>query len=74
MKWALNVRMQDQPESDSNGDDLEDEMIWEDLDAFEQPPLSGERLSCFAHSLQLVIYDGMKEVKAISRAISKPPN
>ncbi|KAK5853350.1 hypothetical protein PBY51_007142 [Eleginops maclovinus] len=40
MKRAFKVGMQDQPDSDSNGDDLDDEMIWEDLDAFEQPPLS----------------------------------
>lgn len=37
----------------------------------EPPWLSGERISCFAHSLQLVVNDGMKEVRAISRAIAK---
>ncbi|KAK9952779.1 hypothetical protein ABG768_018586 [Culter alburnus] len=35
------------------------------------PWSSGERLSCFAHSLQLVINDGMEEVRAISRTIAK---
>lgn len=32
---------------------------------------SGECLSCFAHSLQLVVNDGMKELKAVSKALAK---
>ncbi len=32
---------------------------------------SRQRLSCFAHSLQLVVGDGLKEVKCLSQAISK---
>lgn len=71
MKQAFKVRMPEveQPESDSS-DDLDDETMWEDAEDVE-PWSSGERLSCFAHSLQLVINDGMKEVKAIARAIAK---
>ncbi|XP_050958759.1 zinc finger BED domain-containing protein 4-like [Labeo rohita] len=71
MKRAFKVRMPEveQPEGDSS-DDLDDETMWEDAEHVE-PWSSGERLSCFAHSLQLVINDGMKEVKAIARAIAK---
>uniref|UniRef100_A0A3Q4GAH5 HAT C-terminal dimerisation domain-containing protein n=1 Tax=Neolamprologus brichardi TaxID=32507 RepID=A0A3Q4GAH5_NEOBR len=57
------------PEGD-NSDDLDDETMWEDAEGSD-PWSTGERLSCFAHSLQLVISDGMKELKAIARAIAK---
>ncbi|KAL7403893.1 hypothetical protein ABVT39_006519 [Epinephelus coioides] len=71
MKWAFKVRLPDSEQPESDSDDLDDEMMWEDVEDFEQPWSSGERLSCFALSLQLVISDGMKEVKAIARAIAK---
>lgn len=71
MKRAFKVRMPEveHPEGDSS-DDLDDETMWEDAEGSD-PWSTGERLSCFAHSLQLVISDGMKEVKAIARAIAK---
>lgn len=53
---------------------LDDKNLWENMnsvDDTELPWTSGECLSCFAHSLQLVINDGMKEVRAISRTIAK---
>ena len=71
MKRAFKLRLPDSEQPESDSDDLDDEMMWEDVEDFEQPWSSGERLSCFAHSLQLVVSDGMKEVKAISRAIAK---
>ncbi|XP_078026436.1 zinc finger BED domain-containing protein 4-like [Epinephelus lanceolatus] len=71
MKRAFKVRLSDSEQPESDSDDLDDEMMWEDVEDFEQPWSSGERLSCFAHSLQLVVSDGMKEVKAIARAIAK---
>ncbi|CAK6975964.1 zinc finger BED domain-containing protein 4-like [Scomber scombrus] len=71
MKRAFKVRMPDSEKPESDSDDLDDEMMWEDIEDFEQPWSSGERLSCFAHSLQLVFNDGMKEVKAVARAIAK---
>nr|XP_023679194.1 uncharacterized protein LOC111850022 [Paramormyrops kingsleyae]XP_023679195.1 uncharacterized protein LOC111850022 [Paramormyrops kingsleyae] len=74
MKRAFKVSIpQDSEHPDSEGEDLDDEMMWEDIDAFESasPCSSSERLSCFAHSLQLVVNDGMKELKAVSRAIAK---
>ncbi|XP_041951513.1 uncharacterized protein LOC121711749 [Alosa sapidissima] len=71
MKRSFKVRMLEveQPEGDSS-DELDDETMWEDAEDSD-PWSTGERLSCFAHSLQLVINDGMKEVKAIARAIAK---
>lgn len=69
MKRAFKVSIpQDSEHPASEGEDSDDEMMWEDIDAFESasPCSSGERLSCFAHSPQLVINDGMRELKADS--------
>uniref|UniRef100_A0A3Q3AYL0 HAT C-terminal dimerisation domain-containing protein n=1 Tax=Kryptolebias marmoratus TaxID=37003 RepID=A0A3Q3AYL0_KRYMA len=76
MKCAFKVHMpqQQSDDSDSEEDNLDDEHLWEDINSEEDidlPWSSGERLSCFAHSLQLVVHDGMKEVKTISRTITK---
>ncbi|XP_048084331.1 uncharacterized protein LOC125284431 [Alosa alosa] len=72
MKCAFKVQMPLQQASDTESeDDLDDEELWEDTDEDTELGLSGERLSCFAHSLQLVVSDGMKEVKSISLAIAK---
>ncbi|XP_017263504.1 zinc finger BED domain-containing protein DAYSLEEPER-like [Kryptolebias marmoratus] len=76
MKCAFKVHMpqQQSDDSDSEEDNLDDEHLWEDINSEEDidlPWSSGERLSCFAHSLQLVVHDGMKEVKTISRTIAK---
>lgn len=65
------MRMPDSEQPESDSDDLDDKMMWEDVEDFEQSWSSGEPLSCFAHSLQLVVNGGMKEVKAVARAISK---
>ncbi|CAI5656483.1 unnamed protein product [Oreochromis niloticus] len=71
MKRAFKVRIPEveHPEGDSS-DDLDDETMWEDPEDSD-PWSTDECLSCFAHSLQLLISDGMKEVKAIARAIAK---
>lgn len=55
-------------------DDSEDEedTVGEPLDR-NFPLGSRQRLSCFAHSLQLVVGDGLKEVRYLSQAISKVP-
>ena len=78
MKCAFKVQMpqhqSSESESETDEDCLDDEQLWQDMDAIEDADLpwsSGERLSCFAHSLQLVVNDGMKEVKSISKTISK---
>lgn len=59
-------------------DDLDDSDIWNDLIVEEQEMVensfstkSQTRLQCFAHTLQLVIGDGLKETKLINPALSK---
>ena len=48
-----------------------------DLDLFHEnqdssiDSIEGERISCFAHSLQLTVGDGLKETKAVSPALSR---
>lgn len=76
MKCAFKVNMpqQQSDDSESEEDNLDDEHLWEDITSVEDTELpwsSGERLSCFAHSLQLVVNDGMEEVRAISSTIAK---
>ncbi|KAK9961953.1 hypothetical protein ABG768_007347 [Culter alburnus] len=76
MKCAFKVHMPQQQSDDSESEEesLDDEHLWEDMNLVEDTELpwsSGERLSCFAHSLHLVVNDGMKEVRAISRTIAK---
>ncbi|GAA6096857.1 uncharacterized protein LOC115778158 [Tachysurus ichikawai] len=76
MKCAFKVHMPQQQSDDSESEEenLDDEHLWEDMNLVEDTELlwsSGESLSCFAHSLQLLVNDGMKEVRAISRTIAK---
>uniref|UniRef100_A0A3Q1GY77 HAT C-terminal dimerisation domain-containing protein n=1 Tax=Acanthochromis polyacanthus TaxID=80966 RepID=A0A3Q1GY77_9TELE len=76
MKCAFKVHMpqQQSDNSESEEENLDDEHLWEDVTSVEDTELpwsSGERLSCFAHSLQLVVNDGMKEVRAVSCTIAK---
>ncbi|XP_037539816.1 zinc finger BED domain-containing protein 6-like [Nematolebias whitei] len=74
MKCAFKVHMPQSDDSESEEEHLDDEHLWEDINSQEDTELpwsSGARLSCFAHSLQLVVNDGMKEVKAISHTIAK---
>uniref|UniRef100_A0A673G3B6 HAT C-terminal dimerisation domain-containing protein n=1 Tax=Sinocyclocheilus rhinocerous TaxID=307959 RepID=A0A673G3B6_9TELE len=58
--------------AEDHSDDSEDEedMVGEPLDR-NFTLGSRQRLSCFAHSLQLVVGDGLKEVKCLSQAMSK---
>ncbi|KAJ4939239.1 hypothetical protein JOQ06_028695 [Pogonophryne albipinna] len=59
-------------------DDLDDSDIWNDLTVEEQERVEHSlstktqtRLQCFAHTLQLVIGDGLKETKLINAALAK---
>ncbi|KAK0151144.1 putative AC transposase [Merluccius polli] len=59
-------------------DDLENGDLWEDViedykDDVEsiQSSCRQKRLQCFAHSLQLVVRDGLKEVKVLNSAMAK---
>ena len=52
--------------------------IWEELDDKDATHIttslnrsSKQRLSCFAHSLQLVVDDGLSDTRCINRAISE---
>ncbi|KAJ7990613.1 hypothetical protein DPEC_G00302210 [Dallia pectoralis] len=80
MKCAFKVKLPQQDEHSNDSEDFEDmnldnEDLWEDVSWDDEENTyflkSRQRLSCFAHSLQLVIHDGMKEVKAISLTIAK---
>ena len=57
---------------------LDDESIWETLHSEDEDEIKDvldnnckKRLSYFAHSLQLVIGDGLKETKCVAKTIAK---
>ena len=65
-------------EAEEEGEDIEDEAVWLDLEEEDEDQVvsalencSKQRLSCFAHTLQLVIGDGLKETKCLTTAIAK---
>lgn len=68
MKKAFQVKMPAGNSEDGSSDEEEDMAAELDTGGLFG---SHQRLSCFAHSLQLVVGDGMKELKSMSRAISK---
>ncbi len=80
MKCAFKVKLpqdkQHSDDSDAEDGDLDDESLWEDVTWEDETVLTRkrQRLSCFAHSLQLVVHDGMKEAKAFSSALAKCQN
>lgn len=60
-------------------DDLDDSDIWNDLTVEEQERVENSlsaktqtRLQCFAHTLQLVIGDGLKETKSMQLSPKLP--
>lgn len=69
----------DEADMDSAGEQvgLDDDGIWENLEPDAEIELDGcfsrhcKRLTCYAHCLQLVVGDGLKESKAIRSALSK---
>lgn len=63
---------------DDYDDDLENNDLWEDLSEEYQDEMETihsscrqQRLQCFAHSLQLVVRDGLKETKVLNSAMAK---
>lgn len=75
MKKAFTTCFPGQGDEDN---DLDDCNIWNDLTVEEQERIenvlsakSQTRLQCFAHNLQLVIGDGLKETKLLSAALAK---
>uniref|UniRef100_A0A9J8C8A2 HAT C-terminal dimerisation domain-containing protein n=1 Tax=Cyprinus carpio carpio TaxID=630221 RepID=A0A9J8C8A2_CYPCA len=66
----------EQEEDDDAGDNLDDPELWHDLTLEDQQTVDAamakkQRLQCFAHTLQLVVGDGLKETKAACPSLSK---
>ncbi|KAL3977407.1 claudin [Sarotherodon galilaeus] len=63
-------------EHDDDGDHLDDPELWHDLTLEDQETVGAamaktQRLQCFAHTLQLVVRDGLSETKVASPSLSK---
>lgn len=65
-------------ESEDGEDDLENSNLWEDVSENFQDDVEAiqsscrkQRLQSFAHSLQLVVRDGLKETKTLNSAMAK---
>ncbi|XP_056598289.1 zinc finger BED domain-containing protein 4-like [Triplophysa dalaica] len=79
MKKAFTTCFPSSDEADENDDDcLDDAELWNALPVDEEERLnvtltskSQHRLQCFAHTLQLVVGDGLKETRAVSAALAK---
>ncbi|TRY58760.1 hypothetical protein DNTS_034590, partial [Danionella cerebrum] len=77
MKCAFKVKLPQEEQhtdgSDAEDGNLDDESLWEDVSWEEETVLvrTRQRLACFAHSLQLVVHDGMKEAKSFSSSLAK---
>lgn len=83
MKKALEVMKtvplpQEVMEHESLDPDIDDETVWEDIDPSDALEIDGVvdqkevvRLSCFAHSLQLVVKDGLDKSRAAGPVIAK---
>ena len=80
--WRLHLKPSFQPirtEGEKQDDDpLDDEELWHDLSEEEQSKIDGtiacsshQRLSCYAHTLQFVVGDGLKSTQCISSALAK---
>ena len=68
----------DETSSIDDNAEIEDISLWEDLHEEDSDSVqavlitnSKQRLSCFAHSLQLVVGDGLKKLQGVGRAITK---
>lgn len=75
MRKAFTVCFPGEQDDEDDGD-LDDPEIWHDLDVEEQQAVDAamakkQRLQCFAHTLQLVVGDGLKETKQASPSLSK---
>ena len=75
MKKAFTVCF---PSAQSQDDELENSELWEDVNEENQQDVETiqsscrqKRLQCFAHTLQLVVRDGLKETKVLNSAMAK---
>lgn len=78
MRKAFTVCFPSATSSEDDDDDLENSELWEDLSEEYQDEMETihsscrqQRLQCFAHSLQLVVRDGLKETKVLNSAMAK---
>ncbi|XP_013859738.1 zinc finger BED domain-containing protein 1 [Austrofundulus limnaeus] len=79
MKKAFTVCFPSTVTDSEDGDnDLENGNLWEEMSEEFQDDVESiqrscqqQRLQCFAHSLQLVVRDGLKETKCINNAMAK---
>lgn len=76
MRKAFTVCFPAEQEDDDDGDHLDDPELWHDLTLEDQQTVDAamakkQRLQCFAHTLQLVVGDGLKETKVASPSLSK---
>ncbi|XP_029907285.1 zinc finger BED domain-containing protein 4-like [Myripristis murdjan] len=76
MRKAFTVCFPSEQEDDDDGDHLDDPELWCDLTLEDQQTVHAamakkQRLQCFAHTLQLVVGDGLKETKVVSPSLSK---
>ncbi|CAL9699779.1 unnamed protein product [Knipowitschia caucasica] len=75
MRKAFTVCFPSEQEDDDK-DHLDDPLVWCDLSLEEQQTVDAamsrkQRLQCFAHTLQLVVGDGLKETKVACPSLSK---
>ncbi len=76
MRKAFTVCFPSEQEDDDDGDHLDDPELWCDLTLEDQQTVDAamakkQRLQCFAHTLQLVVGDGLKETKLVCPSLSK---
>ena len=75
MKAAFNVTFPSIELPDLSDEESEDGPcdveLWHENQDDSVNAIEGERISCFAHSLQLTVLDGLKETKAVSPAMSR---
>ncbi|XP_024908564.1 zinc finger BED domain-containing protein 4-like [Cynoglossus semilaevis] len=76
MRKAFSVCFPSEQEDDDDGDYLDDPELWCDLTLEDQETVDvamakKQRLQCFAHTLQLVVGDGLKETKVVLPSLSK---
>ena len=77
MKKAFTVCFPKEQEDEVHDEDyLDDPEIWHELSITDQQTVNAsmakqQRLQCFAHTLQLVVGDGLKETKVVTTSLSK---
>lgn len=70
MRAAFAVRLV-APTTDEPEPENESDYLWQDCQDSSVSSIEAVRISCFLHSLQLTVGDGLKESKAVSGALSR---